>query len=415
MTSAPKSLSGQAWLTADSVQAVFAALGRDGEDVRIVGGAVRNALLGTKVDEIDFAATATPDTVAAHARAAGFKVIPTGVEHGTLTIVVDSRAFEVTTLREDIETDGRHAVVRFGRDWRADAGRRDFTVNALYVDAAGEVFDPLGGYDDLIARRIRFIGDPVERIAEDRLRILRFFRFHAQYGQGELDHAGLAASICARDGVRALSAERVGREFRQLVVADGAPATLTAMQDAGILPIVLGGIGYLGPFRRFVTLESGTGATPTVSLRLAALACRIEEDVSRLTERLRLTNAERDRMRAAVAAIDGFLAGRDRRQARRALYALGEAVYRDGVSLAFAWGAGAPDDQSWGDLLLLPAAWPPPAFPLGGRDVVATTPLRGPEVGKLLRQLEEWWIANDFVPSEGALRQRLQEMLAAAQ
>lgn len=415
MTVAPKTLAGAPWLAADAVQAVFAALGRDGDEVRVVGGAVRNALLGVEVVDVDFATTATPDLVAARAEAAGFKAVPTGVEHGTLTLVVDGRGFEVTTLREDVETDGRRAVVRFGRNWLADARRRDFTVNAFYADASGAVFDPLGAHGDLVSGRIRFIGEPEERIAEDRLRILRFFRFHGQYGKGELDRAGLSASIRARDGIRALSAERIGREMRQLVVAGGAPAVLTAMQDAGILPIVLRGVGYLAPFRRLLEFETATAATALAPLRLAALGCRIEEDVLRLVERMRLTNAERDRMRAAVAVIDGFLAQPDRRNACRMLYRLGERSYRDAVALAFAWGAGAADRPPWRELLALPDAWRAPAFPLGGRDVIAHAQLRGPIVGALIKELEAWWIENDFAPDETALRHRLQQMIAATQ
>jgi tRNA nucleotidyltransferase/poly(A) polymerase len=415
MTVAPHSLTGAPWLTADPVQAVFAALGRDGDEVRVVGGAVRNALLGIDVVDVDFATTATPDLIAARAEAAGFKTVPTGVEHGTLTLVVDGRGFEVTTLREDIETDGRRAVVRFGRDWLADACRRDLTVNALYVDATGAVLDPLGGYGDLIAGRIRFIGAAGERIAEDRLRILRFFRFHAQYGKGDLDRIGLSASIRARDGIRFLSAERIGREMRQLVVAGGALPVVAAMQDAGILPIVLGGVGYLAPFRRLQEVEAATAATAVVALRLAALGCRIDEDVLRLADRLRLANAERNRMRAAVDAIGGFLAGPDRRQARRMLYRLGERAYRDAAALAFAWGEGAADDPSWRSLLALPGAWRAPTFPLAGRDVIAQTRLRGPVVGTLIKELEAWWIENDFAPDENALRHRLQQMIAAAQ
>lgn len=415
MTTAPKSLASAPWLTADAVQAVFTALGQDGDEVRVVGGAVRNALLGAEVMDVDFATTATPDRVAALAEGAGFKAVPTGVEHGTLTLVVDGRGFEVTTLREDVETDGRRAVVRFGRDWLADARRRDFTVNALYVDADGTVFDPLNAYDDLATGRIRFIGKADDRIAEDRLRILRFFRFHAQYGKGDLDRNGLSASIRGRDGIRALSVERIGREMRQLVVAGGALTVLTAMQDAGILPIILGGIGYLASFRRLEELEMATRTAATVPLRFAALGCRIDEDVVRLVERMRLTNAERDRMRSAVGAISGFLARPDRRQARVMLYRLGEQTYRDAAALAFAWGEGAADDPFWRDLLALPSLWQAPTFPLAGRDVIAEAQLRGRIVGRLIKELEAWWIENDFRPDESALRRRLQQMVAAAQ
>jgi len=415
MTTAPKSLADAPWLRADAVQAVFAALARDGDDVRIVGGAVRNALLGVDVGDIDFATTAPPDVVTARAEAAGIKAVPTGVEHGTLTLVIDGRGYEVTTLREDIKTDGRRAVVRFGRDWIADARRRDFTVNALYADAAGVVFDPLGGYGDLTQGRIRFIGDPEERIAEDRLRILRFFRFHAQYGKGELDRVGLSASIRGRFGICSLSAERIGREMRELAVAGGAPAVVTTMQDCGILPIVLGGIGYLAPFHRLIAFEKASATVPAAPLRLAALGCRIEEDVLRLTERLRLTNAERDRMRTAVGSIQMFFCLPDRRQARKILYRLGGQAYRDGLALAFAWGEGSADDSFWRDLSALPGEWQVPAFPLAGRDVIAETRMRGPAVGALLTKLEQWWVDNDFLPDEDALRSRLQQMISAAQ
>jgi poly(A) polymerase len=415
MSTAPKSLVGAYWLAAHAVQSVFAALDRDGDEARVVGGAVRNALMDLPVVDVDFATTATPEIVARRAEAAGFKVVPTGIEHGTLTVVAGGHGYEVTTLREDIETDGRHAVVRFGRDWLADAGRRDFTVNTLSVDAKGTVYDPLAGYDDIVARRIRFIGDPDQRIAEDRLRILRFFRFHAQYGNGALDRDGLSASIRGRDGLRALSAERIGQEMHRLAVAEGAVETVSVMQDAGILPIVLGGVAFVGPLRRLVGFEAATGLAPIVPLRLAAIGCRIEEDVLRLAERFRLANAERDRMLRAVSAINGLLSLAAERAARRKLYRLGVEAYRDGIALAFAWGAAPFDDPSWRDLFALPDRWHAPAFPLGGRDVIGETPLRGPSVGTVLRAVETWWIDNDFVPDEPALRARLQQMVEAAQ
>jgi poly(A) polymerase len=415
MSVAPKSLAGAPWLTAHAAQAIFAALDRDGEEARIVGGAVRNALMGVPVVDVDFATTAVPELVAKRAQAAGFKVVPTGIDHGTLTVVAGGHGYEVTTLREDIETDGRHAVVRFGRDWLADARRRDFTVNALSVDAGGTVYDPLGGQGDIAAHRIRFIGDADARIAEDRLRVLRFFRFHAQYGSGELDPDGLGASMRARNGLRELSAERVGQEIRRLCVAPGAVETFSLMQDAGILPIVLGGVAYIGPLRRLAAFEAASGLTAAVPLRLAAFGCRIEEDVLRLAERFRLANTERDRMLRAVAAIDGFLTLPDERSARRRLYELGDETYRDAVALAFAWGEATPDDRSWHDLFTLPDRWRAPSFPLGGRDVLSATPLRGPSVGAALRSVEAWWIDKDFAPDERELRARLQQMVEAAQ
>ena len=235
------------WLDAPALVAVFDALERDGDTVRAVGGAVRNTLLGLPVSDIDLATTALPEQVVERARAAGLKPVPTGIDHGTVTVVSHGQPFEVTTLREDVETHGRAATVRFGRSWTHDAARRDFTMNALYVDRHGGLHDPLGGLGDLQARRVRFIGDPHQRIREDYLRILRFFRFHAQYGEGSPDVEGLAAAAAEVEGLSLLSAERVGQEMRKLVVAPGALATLQVMARCGILEAVLGETADLGP------------------------------------------------------------------------------------------------------------------------------------------------------------------------
>lgn len=404
------------WLVRPEVQQVFALLEQDDDQARIVGGAVRNALLGKPVGgPVDFATTALPETVMRRARAAGLKAVPTGIDHGTVTVVVDGAAHEVTTLREDVETDGRHAVVRFGRDWLADARRRDFTVNALSVDRSGIVHDPISGYPDIVARRIRFIGEAERRIAEDRLRILRFFRLYAEHGSGGLDTAGLAASVRAREGLRDLSAERIGQEMRRLVTAPGAPETLATMQDCGILPIVLGGVGYVATFTRVVAFEAPIAAAPAMALRLAALGCKVEEDVERLTARLRLSNAERDRMLRALAAAHVLTPRPDGRGGRIALYRLREEAFRDGVSLALAFAAASPDDHAWGDLYRLPDRWSAPSLPLGGRDLVEAGIERGPALGRLLKAVETWWIERDFAPDLAALRARLQQMIAAEQ
>jgi len=413
MTGFP-SLADQPWFAASGVRKVFALLDRDGEEARVIGGAVRNALLGRPVHEVDFATTATPKVVTQRAAAAGFKAVPTGIEHGTVTLVIEGRAYEVTTLREDIATDGRHAVVRFGRDWQADARRRDFTINALSADASGHIHDPVGGYDDLVARRVRFIGDAATRIAEDRLRVLRFFRFHAEYAEGPLDAAGLSAAMAARNDIRDLSAERIGQEMRKIVVARRAAEVATEMQERGILGIVLGGIGYLAQFARAIHGESGVGAAPVVATRLAVLTCRIEEDIVRIAERLRLSNLERDRMLATLAAAGSFVPPPGERGARAALYGLGPEAYRDGVVQAFAW-SDVNDPPLWRSLYTLPDRWTAPRFPLSGRDVMASGRERGPEIGVLLRAVEAWWIGEDFAPDETAVRARLQQMLAAQQ
>ena len=222
--SAPPSLKGAAWLKRPETARVFAALAESGVETRAVGGAVRNSLLGLPVTEVDLATTALPQQVMALARKAGLKAVPTGIEHGTVTVIADGVPFEVTTLRRDVETFGRHATVAFTENWEEDARRRDFTLNALYAGSDGTVFDPLGGYEDVVAGRVRFIGDAEARIREDYLRILRFFRFNAYYGKGPFDADGLRASVSLRGGMAQLSAERIAGEVRRLLVAPQAIA-----------------------------------------------------------------------------------------------------------------------------------------------------------------------------------------------
>src|ERR1700680_2314830 len=236
------------WLKSGPTARVLQLLDGNGEEARVVGGAVRNALLKIPTGDIDIATTALPAEVIRRAKAAGIKSVPTGIEHGTVTLVVDAQPFEVTTLREDIETFGRKAKVAFGRDWARDAQRRDFTINSLSVDADGVVHDYVGGLGDIVAKPVRFIGDPDQRIAADYLRILRFFRIHAAYGSGEPDRAGYLACIRARSGLTGLSAERVRMEMLKLMVANGAAGAIAAMADGGLLLPVFGGIAYTGPF-----------------------------------------------------------------------------------------------------------------------------------------------------------------------
>src|SRR6476661_4103228 len=259
------------WLRSGPAARVLALLDGDGEEARVVGGAVRNALLNIPLGDIDIATTALPDEVVRRAKAAGIKCVPTGIDHGTVTLVVDKHPFEVTTLREDTETFGRKARVAFGRDWVRDAERRDFTINGLSVDAEGVVHDHVGGLDDIAARRVRFIGDPAQRIAEDYLRILRFFRIHAAYGAGEPDRPGYLACINARAGLVTLSAERVRLEMLKLTVADGAAVSVAAMAEGGLLLPVFGGVAYPGPFSAMISIERALGLAPDPVRRLGAL------------------------------------------------------------------------------------------------------------------------------------------------
>src|SRR3989440_4693257 len=279
------------WLTSGPAGRVLDVLNGNGEEARVVGGAVRNALLKIPLGDIDIATTALPDEVIRRAQAAGIKSVPTGIEHGTVTLVIDKQPFEITTLREDTETFGRKAKVAFGRDWVRDAERRDFTINGLSVDADCIVHDHVGGLDDIAAKRVRFIGDPNLRIAEDYLRILRFFRIHAAYGAGEPDRDGYLACIAARAGLANLSAERVRMEMLKLMVADGAAGAVTGRADGGLLLSILGGVTYTGSFKAMISAERLLGWEPDAVRRLGALAVAGTEGARRGSVRVRGTNA----------------------------------------------------------------------------------------------------------------------------
>ena len=392
------------------VASLLAVLSADGAEARVVGGAVRNHLLGLgDSGDIDIATTLTPEAVIARVTAAGLQHAPTGIEHGTVTVIGAHRVAEVTTLREDVETDGRRAVVRFGTDWALDAARRDFTINALSVDASGALYDYAGGLADLAERRVRFIGEADRRIAEDRLRVLRFFRFHALYGAGAPDTEGLAASIRARHDLADLSAERIGQEMRRLVMAPGAAPVLRLMQESGLLSLIAAGVGRLVVFDSLVA-DADAPADP--ALRFAALFGFVQEDIDRITRRFRLSNRERDRMSEALAAA-AALAGGSVRADRVALYRRGAEAVAGGLVLLAATGALPAAEAAVRRQAA--AAFTPPTFPLTGRHVVESGVARGPAVGVILRRLEDWWLAEDFAPDAVMLRRRLQAMVAAQQ
>jgi tRNA nucleotidyltransferase/poly(A) polymerase len=388
------SLKGAPWLERAETKAVFDALSADGHEVRAVGGAVRNTLLGLPVTEIDLATTAVPEMVMALAAKAGLKPVPTGIDHGTVTVVAAGVPYEVTTLRRDVETFGRHAKIAFTTDWAEDARRRDFTLNALYADRHGRLFDPLGGLADLLAGRVRFIGDAEERIKEDYLRILRFFRFNAYYGKAPLDAAGLEAAVKLRAGLAQLSAERVGAELRRILADPRAAGAIEALYDYGLLTALLGGVPRLGHLVRLIEIEQGLELEPNAALRLGALAVFVEEDAARLTERFRLSNAEQAVLMLAAQA--SFALPPDEETAKAALYRLGEGAFRSSVLIAWARSGASPHDPEWTRMLALPRRWTAPAFPLRGADIVALGEGRGPAIGDILRQLEEEWIAGGF-------------------
>jgi len=392
------------WLGAPALARVLAVLNGGGEEARVVGGAARNALMGLPLSDIDIATTAPPDEVMRRAAAVGLKTVPTGIDHGTVTLVADGAPFEVTTLRQDVETFGRKAKVAFGRDWKIDAERRDFTMNALSISPDGTVHDYVDGLADLQARRVRFIGDPARRIAEDYLRILRFFRFQASYAHGAPDAAGLHACIVARAGLRALSRERVRAELMKLVIARFAVPTLVVMAEAGFLELLLGGVPRLASFANMIKVEEAAGMAPDATRRLGALGVVIGEDADRLRDRLRLFNSEHERL-AAMAdrwwAVSPALLGEA--GAKALLYRLGPTDYVDRVLIAWTRAPQGAADPAWRDLAALPARWMAPRFPLRSVDLVARGVARGPALGAALRAAEQAWIAAGFRQDKATL------------
>lgn len=402
------SLADEPWLRRPETQAVFRALAEAGHDARAVGGVVRNALIGRPVADVDIATPATPSEVVAAAAAAGLETVPTGIAHGTVTVIAAGMPFEVTTLRRDVTTDGRRATVAFTDDWRQDAERRDFTMNALYCSADGTVHDPVVGWPDLEARRVRFIGDADRRIAEDYLRILRFFRFHAELGEGPADEPALAAVIRGRHGLARLSAERVRAEMLRLLVARRVVEAVVDMGGCGLLPGLLGAAPRPGVLAAIVAVEATLGLAADPVLRLSALGLAVEDDAAPLAGRWRLSGDERGRLTVVDHRLAERVVGLDAAGRRRTLYRVGTARWRQ-ASVALA--ALAPErTEEARDLVAFSRAWSRPVMPLRGADLLRLGILPGPRVGRLLADLEAWWVEHDF-PDEAAVRHRLGEIV----
>lgn len=400
MTAAVKAL-----LTNSDVRRIFDVFDGRGEETRIAGGAVRDALLNRAPAEIDFATTALPEETVRRAAAAGLKSVPTGIEHGTVTIIIEGRPFEVTTLRRDVETYGRHAKVAFGRDWAEDARRRDLTINGLFLDGAGRVHDFVGGETDLDARRVRFIGDARTRIREDYLRILRFFRFTSGYGDGAPDGDAMSAAIGERHGLDQLSRERIRAELLKLLVTPRAPEIAVLMADAGFLGQVLGGVARPRRLAKLAAIEAALGRAPDAVLRLGALSLFIEENAERLREKLRLSNGESARLKAMAGHV--ITPRHDDAARKTALYRLKETTYRDSVMLSWSDSLARSNDTAWHELFSLPENWLAPQFPVNGAELAAHGIKPGPEMGALLRTLENKWIAMGFPEGKDWLRGEL--------
>ncbi len=393
------------------LRSIFAALEKDGEETRVVGGALRNALIAWPVQEIDLATTLLPKAIAARATAAGMRAIPTGIEHGTLTVLAGKRTFEITTLREDILTDGRRAKVSFGRDFRADALRRDFTINALSMTRGGFIFDYTGGLDDIENRKVRFIGEPERRIAEDYLRILRFFRFSADFADGPLDPAGRSAAIRLRAGLARLSRERVRAELLKLLCARRAADICAEMSGDGLLHMLVASVPNPARLKRVIAITSGFPPDPL--LRLAALCLQLAEDALRLRDALRLSNAEAGRLEDAARALLA-LRGRNepptREGLQRLLFLHGRQAAADAIILAQA-DARLETGAEWEEARNCLAGTEEPQMPFSGADLLARGMPDGRAIGEALKELQARWILAGFPKDPSSLTRLLDEKL----
>lgn len=390
-----------------ALPSVLAALDQEGEETRIVGGALRNRLLGRPVHEIDLATTLLPESVIARATAAGLRAIPTGIAHGTVTVLAGKQTFEVTTLREDIATDGRHANVLFGRDFRADALRRDFTMNALSMTRDGRLFDYTGGFADIAASKVRFIGEPLRRIEEDYLRILRFFRFSAEFGEGSLDSEGRLAAIRRRDGLARLSRERIHAELMKLLCARRAASVCADMCADGLLHPLIASVPHPARLRR--AMANVPPQDPL--LRLAALCVFLPEDAARLRLRLRLSNAEGERLErgaAALVTLHGLNEPPKPAELRRMLFRHGRQASRDAIILAQA-DARTGYDGEWERARDFLQDIEEPRLPFSGADFIARGLTEGRAIGVALKELQARWIEADFPTDPADLARLLDE------
>jgi poly(A) polymerase len=401
-----------AWLKDPRLVAIFRALAAEPGQSRVVGGCVRNSILSEPVGDIDIATTHRPETVVRLLEAAKLKAVPTGIDHGTITAVTDGRGYEITTLRRDVSTDGRRAVIAYSDDWVEDANRRDFTMNAIYADLDGTLFDPTGGLADLQAGRVRFIGDATQRIAEDYLRVLRFFRIHAWYGKGELDAEGLRASAAAKGQLKRLSAERVQKEMLRLIEAAYPAEVVRLMAATGILAEVLPGELAFDRFAKLVEIERDQLFTSDPVLRLAALLTSVESARS-ISTGWRLSNGNAARIAEVHACAAKIVSYLSIREVRRLLYRLGPSLFKDLVMLRWAEDPRLSNAPQWRALLALADSWQRPQLPLSGHEVMAAGVPAGPLVGKVMAEVEEWWVDTDFTDDKFSLIERLKAVVQA--
>ena len=384
------------WMQTASINSLFDALPQG--SLRFVGGCVRNALWGEPVGDIDLACKLEPDAVVKALKAANIRYVPTGLAHGTVTAVIEGRPFEITSLRRDVDTDGRRSTVAYTTDWAEDAQRRDLTMNALYADQSGRIFDPTGqGLADLKARKFRFVGDADMRVQEDYLRILRFFRFLAVYGgQEKVDAASLKACREHQSGLRQLSVERIWMELKKLLSAKNPVRTCHIMLTNGVLEIVLPEANNVDGLEALVRLEGREGIKPDPLLRIMAMSAREPLQMALLTKRLKMSKVEATRLRSWADDDAQLSTDMPERERLAAIYKSGKQVILDRARLRAAGDRDAIQSSRWMVLADLALGWQPPVFPVSGKDLAKAGVPKGPDMGKTLKALEALWIRSGF-------------------
>lgn len=399
-------MSKQAWMIAPETIKVMEVLHSRGGEARFVGGCVRNALVNRRVIDIDIATPLVPDEVIDRLKEHKIQQIPTGLKHGTVTAVIDNKPFEITTLRKDLRGYGRHADVLFTDDWRTDASRRDFTINALYATMEGEIFDYFGGIDDLRKGKVIFVGDPETRIREDFLRILRFFRFFAHFGQGEADAAALKACSRLANKIPTLSIERIRQETFRLLEADRCSEVWQLMLENGVATYFIPEATNTAALKKLTTLEYiyHEGGVPL--RRLAALLNTTEDGARHIVQGLKLSNAQSDQLVTLFRLQETLRLDMPEKTLRQIIYRIGNDMARSLLLLA---AARTGEETNLFNLYNIATSFRPPRYPLIGEDVIALGHKQGPEIGKILDEIEKWWINEDFRPGRGECLKKLKE------
>lgn len=399
----PATIQAQAWMIAPQTQRVMKALGGN---ARFVGGCVRNALLNRPVMDIDIATPLKPHEVISKLDKAGIRYVPTGIKHGTITAIVEGHPFEITTLRKDVKSHGRHADVAFTDDWHIDAARRDFTINAMSCTVEGELFDPFEGVKDLREGRVRFVGDAKTRIQEDVLRILRFFRFHAHYGRDAPDKKGLAACKELSHLVPDLSIERVRDETMKLLSADNAASVWQVMRDAGVVERILPQAVHIGDLARLIGLELELSG-PDAQRRLGCLLNTTPKEAKKIAQSFRLSNMQAERLIKMAEPQDAISENLSEKETHYLVFKLGHAVFIDRLFLNAARSEDHEGRKKIKKIFEVADVWKPPVFQITGTDVMKLGVPAGAKIGKILEELKEWWAQEDFKPGRRECLERL--------